>query len=45
MRELSGYRHEITIYPTRFSWCIAEAFRLAAIAGLIALIARVLGFW
>lgn len=45
MRELSGYRHEITIYPSRFSWCVHEAFRLVAIAGFIALVAKVGGFW
>lgn len=44
MRELSSQRHELQIYPTRFSWCVHEAFRLAAIAGFIALMAKVLGF-
>jgi hypothetical protein len=45
MRELSQSDYRLQVYPTRFSWCIAEAFRLVAIAGFIALFARVLGFW
>jgi hypothetical protein len=42
-RQLSSQRHELQLYPSRFSWCVAEAFRLVAIAGFIALMARVLG--
>jgi hypothetical protein len=43
MRELSSQRHELQIYPSRFSWCVCEAIRLVAIAGGIALMAKVLG--
>lgn len=45
MRTLTSQRHELQLYPSRFAWCVQEAFRLAAIAGFIALFAKVVGFW
>lgn len=45
MRELAREDHRLQVYPSRFSWCVHEAFRLVAIAGGVALLAKALGVW